>query len=53
VTQTDGNEVQTNTIGGNLDCSKNSPKPQEGDSGGSPNVVGGHATGQCSDLVAP
>jgi hypothetical protein len=46
----DGNEVQTNTIGGNLDCSGNSPKPQEGDSGGSPNTVAGNKTGQCKDL---
>jgi hypothetical protein len=49
----DGNEVQTNTIGGDLACQGNSPKPQQGDSEGSPNVVGGQATGQCSDLVAP
>jgi hypothetical protein len=48
----DGNEVQTNTIGGNLSCSGNSPKPQQGDSGGSPNVVGGKARGQCADLVS-
>jgi hypothetical protein len=49
----DGNEVQTDTIGGNLVCNGNSPKPQQGDSEGLPNVVGGKATGQCADLVAP
>jgi hypothetical protein len=46
----DGNEVQTNVIGGNLACSNNAPKPQMGDSGGSPNVVAGNKTGQCKGL---
>lgn len=43
----DGNEVQTNTIHGNLNCSGNDPAPQQGDSEGAPNVVTGHKTGQC------
>jgi hypothetical protein len=44
----DGNEVVTNTIGRNLNCSGNDPVPQVGDSQGSPNTVGGRATGQCA-----
>jgi hypothetical protein len=44
----DANEVVTNTIGGNLVCRGNSPAVQVGDSGGSPNVVGGHKVGQCT-----
>jgi hypothetical protein len=47
VVDPDGNELQTNTIHGNLNCSGNSPAPQQGDSGGSPNTVTGSATGQC------
>ena len=43
----DGNELQTNTIHGNLNCSGNNPAPQQGDSEGSPNVVTGQKTGQC------
>jgi hypothetical protein len=43
----DGNEVQTNRIHGNLNCSGNDPAPQQGDSEGSPNVVTGRKTGQC------
>ena len=43
----DGNEVQTNTIHGNLNCSGNDPAPQQGDSEGSANVVTGQKTGQC------
>lgn len=46
----DGNEIVTNTIGRNLNCSGNDPAPQVGDSGGSPNVVGGHKTGQCVNI---
>jgi len=42
----DGNEVVTNSVGRNLNCSGNSPAPQVGDSGGSPNTVGGKATGR-------
>jgi hypothetical protein len=44
----DGNEYVTNTIYGNLNCSGNSPAPQVGDSGGSPNSVTGTKTGQCA-----
>jgi len=46
----DGNEVQTNTIDGNLNCSGNDPAPQVGDSGGSPNNVTGQKTGQCTTV---
>ena len=44
----DGNEVVTNTVARNLNCSGNSPAPQFGDSGGIPNTVSGHANGQCA-----
>lgn len=47
----DGNEIATNSIGGNLSCTGNSPNPQIGDSGGSLNTVRGHANGQCADIV--
>ena len=47
VVDPDGNEVQTNTIHGSLNCSGNTPSPQRGDSEGSPNEVSGHKTGQC------
>ena len=50
VVDTDGNEVQTNTINGGMNCSGNTPKPQMGDSGGSPNKVNGRKTGQCSGI---
>lgn len=43
----DSNEVNTNTVGGNLACFGNSPAIQFGDSGGAPNVVFGNALGQC------
>lgn len=46
----DGNEYRTNTIHGNLNCSGDSPNPQDGDSGGSPNTVSGAKTGQCATL---
>jgi len=46
----DGNEVVTNTIGGNLNCSGNDPAPQVGDSGGTENTAA-RATGQCVGLV--
>jgi hypothetical protein len=46
----DGNEVVTNTIHGSLVCSGNSPAPQVGDSGGSPNAVTGAKVGQCANL---
>ena len=47
-TDPDSSEVVTNVIGGNLICQGNSPAVQLGDSGGSPNVVGGHKIGQCT-----
>lgn len=46
----DGNEVQTNTIHGNLNCLGNDPAPQVGDSGGMPNSVTGQKTGQCTTV---
>jgi hypothetical protein len=46
----DANEYVTNTIHGSLNCVGNSPAPQVGDSEGSPNVVTGAKTGQCSSL---
>lgn len=49
----DGNEVQTNTVGGNLDCHGDNPAAQSGDSGGAPNTVLGHATGECASLTGP
>jgi hypothetical protein len=47
----DANEVVTNVIRHNLVCTGNSPKVQVGDSGGSPNQVGGKALGQCAHIV--
>ena len=46
----DGNEFVTNVIHGSLNCDANSPAPQIGDSGGSPNEVTGAKTGQCAAL---
>lgn len=46
----DGNEVVTNTIGRNLNCTGNAPSPQRGDSDGDANIVGGKATGQCANI---
>ncbi len=43
----DSTEIVSNTIGGNLLCFGNKPAAQFGDSGGSPNTVGGHKLGQC------
>ena len=48
----DGNEVVTNTVGHNLNCTANRPAPHVGDSGGSLNTVGHKATGQCVKLAA-
>jgi hypothetical protein len=48
----DGNEIAANTIGGNLNCARNNPAPQVGDSGLPLNIVGRHATGQCAGLKA-
>jgi hypothetical protein len=49
VVDTDGNEVQTNTIRGSMNCSGNDPAPQMGDSGGSLNVAA-HKNGQCAGV---
>jgi hypothetical protein len=49
----DANEFVTNTIGRNLICQGNSPAPQFGDSGGDPDIVGGKAIGQCTNLLLP
>lgn len=46
----DSTEVVTNRITGGLACFGDSPAPQFGDSGGSPNVIGGSALGQCAGL---
>lgn len=46
----DSSEIVTNTIGGNLICSGNTPAPQVGDSEGATNTVGKHKLGQCADL---
>lgn len=43
----DANEIATNTVDSNLVCFANNPAVQYGDSGGSPNMVGGHAFGEC------
>jgi hypothetical protein len=48
IQDSDSNEVVTNIIGRNLVCRGNSPAVQVGDSGGSPNVVGGRKVGQCT-----
>jgi hypothetical protein len=46
----DANEIQTNTIGGDLVCYHDGPKPQSGDSGGLHNIVAGMEVGQCVGL---
>jgi hypothetical protein len=46
----DSTEVVTNQITGSLVCFGNTPAPQLGDSGGSPNTIGRLALGQCSGL---
>jgi hypothetical protein len=46
----DAVEIVTNTIGGNLGCFNNVPQAHVGDSGGSPNVVGGQKRGECKNL---
>jgi hypothetical protein len=47
----DGNEVVSNTIAKDLRCRDNRPEAQIGDSGGSPNVVGRIAYGECASLT--
>ena len=44
----DSTEIVTNHISGNLICQGNSPAAQIGDSGGSPNTVGGNKIGECA-----
>jgi hypothetical protein len=46
----DGNEIATNTIGGNLACFNDVPHAQVGDSQGAPNVVAGKKLGECASL---
>jgi hypothetical protein len=46
----DSTEIATNSIHRNLICMGNSPVPQYGDSGGTPNTVAGHEIGQCAGL---
>jgi hypothetical protein len=46
----DSTEIVTNTITGNLNCRDNAPPAQIGDSGGSPNTVGGKKSGECASL---
>ena len=46
----DSTEIVTNVIAGNLICLHNSPASQIGDSGGSPNTVGGNKIGECAGL---
>jgi len=50
----DAGEVLQNTIQHDVVCFGNSPAVQFGDSGASPNVVGGHASGECGfDVMSP
>jgi hypothetical protein len=46
----DSTEIVTNRISGNLICQGNTPVAQIGDSGGSPNQVGGRKIGECAGL---
>jgi hypothetical protein len=46
----DAMEIVTNTIAGNLSCFNNDPHAHFGDSGGSPNVVGGVKRGECRNV---
>jgi hypothetical protein len=41
----------TNRVLGDLACFDNDPVAQVGDSGGAPNVVSGHARGECEALA--
>ena len=50
-TDPDSTEVQTNVIGGDLDCEGNTPPAQvNADDGGQPNTVAGLKLGECADL---
>jgi len=44
----DADEIQTNTIAGDLICRGNTPPPQQGDSAGLLNTVAGMKIGQCN-----
>jgi hypothetical protein len=46
----DANEIVSNAIAMSLTCNGNSPAAQAGDSGGSPNTVGGNKNGECAAL---
>lgn len=46
----DSTEIVTNDIAGNLMCLRNTPAALIGDSGGSPNTVGGNKIGECAGL---
>ncbi len=48
----DASELTTNTVQGNMICFGNSPQVQFGDSTGSPDIVGGHALGECKAVAA-
>lgn len=47
----DGTEVINNYVQGNLGCEHNVPAAQFGDTRSAPNVVGGHAFGECGFKV--
>lgn len=53
----DSSEILGNTVGRNLICLANTPAAQYGDAygapGNGPNVVYGHAIGECADLTSP
>jgi hypothetical protein len=52
-TLSDGNEIVSNKIGGDLKCVGNSPPPHVGDSSGGPNLVAGTRSGQCTSTSLP
>jgi hypothetical protein len=54
LTTTDGAELVTNVVYGNLTCDGNNLAVEYGDSNGSPNEVAGNAYGQCAfGLILP
>jgi hypothetical protein len=48
----DASELTTDNVGRNMICFDNSPQVQFGDSQGTPDIVGGHALGECKNVVA-
>lgn len=44
----DADEIPANLVGGSIACFDNSPAVQYGDSASSPNLVEGHAFGECA-----